>query len=173
MLLLPLDVGANVTMLSPDHDDVIKWKHFSRYWPFVRGIHRCPVNSPHKGQWRGALMFSLICAWINSCVNNREAGVLRRHRIHYDVIVMSCLKGHSNTNCSTYNCTSMMLEFQYTETTVSVLKYNPHYGCIFARARTGWWVPLFDMQPQGISAHKKQYDGYHIIATFYIKVRWS
>ena len=43
------------------HDDVIKWKHFSRYWPFVRGIHRSPVNSPHKGQWNGALMFSLIC----------------------------------------------------------------------------------------------------------------
>ena len=36
------------------HDDVIKWKHFPRYWPFVRGIHRSPVNSPHKGQWRGA-----------------------------------------------------------------------------------------------------------------------
>ena len=41
------------------HDDVIKWKHFPRYWPFVRGIHRCPVNFQHKGQWRGALMFSL------------------------------------------------------------------------------------------------------------------
>ena len=44
------------------HDDVIKWKHFPRYWSFVRGIHRSPVYSPHKGQWRGALMFSLICA---------------------------------------------------------------------------------------------------------------
>ena len=22
------------------HDDVIKWKHFPRYWPSVRGIHR-------------------------------------------------------------------------------------------------------------------------------------
>ena len=43
--------------------DVIKWKHFPRYWPFVRGIHRWPVNSPHKGKWCGALMFSLICAW--------------------------------------------------------------------------------------------------------------
>ena len=62
------------------HDDVIKWKHFPRYWPFVRGIHRPLVNSPHKGQWRGALMFSLICAWINGWVNNREAGDLRRHR---------------------------------------------------------------------------------------------
>ena len=44
------------------HDDVIKWKHFLRYWPFVRGIHRLPVNYPHKGQWRETLMFSLICA---------------------------------------------------------------------------------------------------------------
>ena len=44
------------------HDDVIKWKHFSRYLPFVRGIQRSPVNSAHKVQWRGALMLSLICA---------------------------------------------------------------------------------------------------------------
>ena len=56
--------------------------------PFVRWIHRSPVSSPHKGQWRGALIFSLICAWINGWVNNREAGELRRHRVHYDVIVM-------------------------------------------------------------------------------------
>ena len=70
------------------HDDVIKWKHFPRYWPFVRGIHRSPVNSPHKGQWRGALMFTLICARINGWVNNHEAGDLRRHHAHYDVIVM-------------------------------------------------------------------------------------
>ena len=64
------------------------WKHFPRYWPFVRGIHQSPVNSPHKGQWRGALMFSLILVWINDWGNNREAGDLRRHRAHYDVIVM-------------------------------------------------------------------------------------
>ena len=36
---------------------------------------------PRKGQWRGALMLSLICAWINAWVNNREA-------VDYDVIVM-------------------------------------------------------------------------------------
>ena len=64
------------------HDDVIKWKHFPRHWP------RSPVNSPHKGQWRGALMFSLIYVWINDWENNREAGDLRRYRVHYDVIVM-------------------------------------------------------------------------------------
>ena len=70
------------------HDDVIKWKHLPRYWPFVRGIHRSPVNSPHKGRWRGASMLSLICAWTNGWVNNRDACDLRRHRDHYDVTVM-------------------------------------------------------------------------------------
>ena len=56
-----------------------------RYWPFMRGNHWWPVNSQHKGQWRGALMLSLICVWINGYVNNREGGDLRRHRAHYDV----------------------------------------------------------------------------------------
>ena len=74
--------------------DVLTWwrhqtEHFLRYWPFVRGIHRWPANSPHKGQWRGALVFSLICVWTNGWVNNRDASDLRRHRLHYDVIVMS------------------------------------------------------------------------------------
>ena len=71
------------------HDDVIEWKHFPPYWPFVRGIHRFPVNSPHKGQWGGALMFTLICARINGWVNNRDTGDLRRHRGHYDVTVVT------------------------------------------------------------------------------------
>ena len=70
------------------HDDVIKCKHFPRYWPFVRRIHRSTVNSPHKGQWRGALIFSFICVWINGWVNYREAGDLRLYRVHCDVIVM-------------------------------------------------------------------------------------
>ena len=70
------------------YDDVIKWKQFPRYWSFLQGIYRSPVNSPHKDQWRGALMFSLICARINGWVNDGEAGGLRRHRTHYDVIVM-------------------------------------------------------------------------------------
>ena len=71
------------------HDsDVIKWKHLPRHWPFVRGNHRSPVNSPHKDQWRRALMFPLIFAWIIGWVNNREAGDLRRLLGHHDVTVM-------------------------------------------------------------------------------------
>ena len=75
-------------MYNNYHDAIIKGNiiSFPRYWPFVRGIHRSPVNSPHKGQWHRALMFST--PWINGWVNNREAGDLRRHRPHYDVIVM-------------------------------------------------------------------------------------
>ena len=81
-------IKGNIEIL---HDGVIKWKHFPRYWPFVRGIHRSPVNSPYKGQWHGALVFSLIFAWINDWVNNREAGDLRRHRVRYYVTVMALL----------------------------------------------------------------------------------
>ena len=80
---------VNLTLSRPHiQDDVIKWKPIPRYWPFVRGIDRSPVNSPHKGLWRGALMFSLTCTRINGWVNNCEAGELRCHRGHYDVIVM-------------------------------------------------------------------------------------
>ena len=86
------------TYNCPWYDDVIKWKHFPRYCPFVRGIHRSPVNSLHKGQWRGALMFSLICVSINGWVNNCEAGDLRRHRAHYDVTVMD-LRHHDPPSC--------------------------------------------------------------------------
>ena len=75
-------------MLCQIHDDVIQWKHFPRYWPFVRVIHWSPVNSPHKGKWRGALLFSFICTRINGWVNNGEAGDLRRYRAHFDVTVM-------------------------------------------------------------------------------------
>ena len=64
------------------------WKHFPRYWPLVRGIHLSPVDFPHEGQWRGALMFSLICAWTNGGANNRNAGDLRHHRVCYDATVM-------------------------------------------------------------------------------------
>ena len=60
---------------------------FSALLALCAGKSPAPVNSPHKGQWRGALMFSLVCTWINVWVNNRESGDLR-HRSHYDVNVM-------------------------------------------------------------------------------------
>ena len=67
------------------------WRHpmesFSALLAICAGNSPVPVKSPHKDQWRGALMF-LICAWINGWVSNREAGDLRRHRDHYDVLVM-------------------------------------------------------------------------------------
>ena len=61
---------------------------FSALLAICAGNSPVPVNSPHKGQWRGALMFSLISAWIKGSLNNREAGDLRRNHTHYDVIVM-------------------------------------------------------------------------------------
>ena len=83
------------------YDDVIKWKYFPRYWTFVRGSHRSTLDSYHKGQWDGALMFSLICAWINYWTNNRVAGDLIRQHVHYDVIVMGKLSQCQQFRAST------------------------------------------------------------------------
>ena len=92
-------IGNKPLSLPTTNADVRAWKRFPPWWrhqmetfpryrPFVRGIHRSPVNSPHKGQWRVALVFSFICVWINGWVNNRETGDLRRHHTRYDLIVM-------------------------------------------------------------------------------------
>ena len=70
--------------IPKSYNDVIKWNLFPRDWPFVREIHVSPVNSPHKGQWHEALVFSLICTWINVWVNNRQTGEQRRLRANYD-----------------------------------------------------------------------------------------
>ena len=68
------------TIMWDDHDDV-KWKH-------VRVTGPLCGDSPHKDQWRETLMFSLIYAWTNGLANVRDTGDLRRHRAHYDVIVL-------------------------------------------------------------------------------------
>ena len=99
-----LVIGSVFTVYLPSwYDNFIDWadheiswfhmmtssnENFPRYWPFVRGIHRSPAGSPHKGQWRGSLMFSLVCGWTNGWVNSRDSGDLRRHRAQYDVIQM-------------------------------------------------------------------------------------
>ena len=68
------------------------WCHqlgtFSALLALCEGIHRSHVDSPHKGQWRGVLMFSLICAWTNGCASNRSACEFGRDCAYYDVTVM-------------------------------------------------------------------------------------
>ena len=70
------------------YPNVIKCKHFPHYQLLVRRIRPSPVDSPHKGQLRRALMFSMICAWTNGWANSRDVGDLGGHSAHYDVIVM-------------------------------------------------------------------------------------
>ena len=68
------------------------WGHqvetFSAVLALCRGNSPVTGEFPHKRQWRGALMFSFNCTWINSWLNNREDGDLRCHQAHYGVIVM-------------------------------------------------------------------------------------
>ena len=135
--------GHDMGFLS--HDDVIKWKHFPHHWSFVRGIHRSSLNSPHKGQWRGTLMFSLICAWTEAWVNDREASDLRHHRAHYDIVMLNS-KSHL---CRTFVITKLHViylhwtlgraPFQYKNAVLPILEIpvveiRQHYGHIISTA---------------------------------------
>ena len=64
-------IDMSTDVIDQAYDDVIKWKHFPRYWPFVRGIHRSPVNFLHKGKLRGALMF-LFDLRLNKRLSNQS-----------------------------------------------------------------------------------------------------
>ena len=119
------------------HDDVIKWKYFQRYWPFVRGIHRSPVNSPHKGHLCGAFIFSLICAWINGWVNNRETGNLRRHHAHYDVTVMT--QGAPCTNMAYIHYIKCGIKLLIHSQTSTVAPFGNLY-VILAHTFLGMWL---------------------------------
>ena len=82
---------ANETVIyNISHCYVMTWACLmtSSNGNIFRVIGPCAGEFPHKGQWRGALIFSLICAWTNGWVNNRYVGDLRRHRVHYDATVM-------------------------------------------------------------------------------------
>ena len=118
--------GIHFIVLCPEthnfHDDVIKWKQFPRYWRFVRGIHRSPVNSPYKGQWRRALMFSCICARINGWVNNGEVDYLRRHHAHYDITVMF---GYPSLNGGSKYTNKINIQTEkYTNWIISISLFN-------------------------------------------------
>ena len=128
---------------SRDHDDIIKWKHFPPYWPFVQGIHHAPVNSLHKGQWHGALLFSFICAWISSWVNNREADDLRHHRAHYDVIVMAEIGFQSFLITLTFgrqlgSTDTWQYSKWYKHLNSQSLRYMTHWDLLM-RHLTGYW----------------------------------
>ena len=73
------------------HDDVMNWKHFLRYWPFVRGIHRSPMDSPSQRPVTRNFDVFFDLRPKRGCASNRDAGDLRRHRAHYDVTVMTSL----------------------------------------------------------------------------------
>ena len=72
------------------HDDAMTWKRNRRYWPFVRGIHRWPVDSHHKGPLTRALMVSFMLVLTNSWTNTRVAVDLRHHAARV-IMVMSLL----------------------------------------------------------------------------------
>ena len=101
----------------------VEMEPFSRYWPFVRGIHQSLVDSLHKTRWRGALVFSLIYVWTNGWANTCGAGDLRCHRVHVDVTIMMFAdviwaRGHQ---LPWWFCCGYIVTYSYH------VIYTPHY----------------------------------------------
>ena len=104
--LSPVITRFNFIRYCVQHNSLKSWwchqlETFPRYWPFLRGNYRSQVGIPRKGQWRGALMFSLICAWTSGWANSRGAGDGIHHRAQYVVTVMyMCHWNKSSANVS-------------------------------------------------------------------------
>ena len=118
-----------------------RWRHkleeFPRYWPFVRGIHRSPVDSPdspHKGQRRGALIFSLICAWTNDWANNRIAGDLLHRCAHYGVAVMIYYSAYALKSSSSHPYLSLS---NYTPALLQLPIFSSHLKWLLGGLITG------------------------------------
>ena len=119
--------------------DYTWWRHQMETYYALLAIcaGNSPVNSPHKGQWRGASMFSLICACINGWLNNHEAGDLRRHREYkycvldiYSTIMEKNLKNNSQlSKCSVWK------EFNGAQRSVLSQVTNP------GTSPTPWYLP--------------------------------
>ena len=129
------------------------WYIFLRYWSFMRGIHRSPVNSPHKGQWLGALIFSLISVWINGSVNNGEAGNLRRYRVHYDVSVIPTWYTGLSTNIRR-KCTPQIYNYLIWQN--KYFRYGSNIRLVFPNKQYELWNP-FSHQSQSIWYFRNQW----------------
>ena len=121
------------------------WRHqmetFSALLALCAGNSPVTGEFPHKGQWRGALMFTLICVWINYWAKNREAGDLRRHRAHYGVTVMlqwHTLKFQQGTTYLGWILDSYHPNGGVDQGVRSVKKYCDYWGKLH-----GWFSDLF------------------------------
>ena len=129
--------------------DITWWRHQIKTFSALLAL--CTGNSPvtgeslHKSQWRGALVFSLTCASINDWVNNREAGDLRRYRIHYDVILMTVVwtKNISHSHLST-----PLLRLDHDKISLTYLASGPQVSCCDT---CQIWIRL-----RGSSGHRNQ-----------------
>ena len=154
------------------HDDVIKWKHFPPYWPFVRAIPRSPVNSLQKGQWRGALMFSLIWVWTNSWANNGDADDLRHHRAHYDVIAMRkwATAQHSTMSCGFFFDYAKRGHLTYGPASWALGSTDRKRDIILLVPKLMKWMQLLKAHTKGLNCQLIVIDDHHDRSLFWCDV---
>ena len=133
------------------HDDVIKWKHFSCYWPLCRefiGNRWIPLPKASDTElW----CFLWSARWINGWVNNRQSGYLRSNRAHFDVIVMLRNELGWNSNEMTFVTGKVfwfiVSKYRAFDSGIRVLTYPPPLDIsqtTISKAFLEWKVLYFD-----------------------------
>ena len=97
-----------------------------------------------RGQWPGALMFSLICAWTRGWANTRDAGDLRRHHGHYVVTVITLITLHiiQNSYIHSKPCQGDLIWAVISNIQQQSSQFPPHFYIRPQKAMTVLWQIL-------------------------------
>ena len=140
-----------LSIIATFHDDVIKWKHFPRYWRFVRIIHRSPLNSPLKGQWHGALIFCLICAWINGWVKQSWDWWLETHSRplwrHCNAMPVNVICNQWDIACIQMFCLTLVALVIWCHHMYFITKYSIFPVILLSWTRCCCWMSLIKCTP--------------------------
>ena len=139
------------------HDDVIKWKHFPRYWAFVRGIYRPPVDSPTKAR------DAELCCFLDLRLNKRLSKQ-SRHRwfetplrslwrhcnshsypLLFEVSIKSFYHlSHFPNSCMVYNLNRIIIVYVISSTIFLNKIFLETYFHIRVILSTAWWCIVFE-----------------------------
>ena len=165
-----------ILQITFTHDDGIKWKPFLRYWTFVRGIHRPPLNFPRKRQWRGVLMFPWSVPWISGWVTIVRLVIWDAIALIFDVIVMvTAAKLHLSDiwsvreitkSSSTFSATNISSNRVWLLQLHDTIQTKSQFGTKFSSIYLAKWEKSLDFLPSFVNLQRAK-DGTHMFDAKY------
>ena len=139
---MSMAIFSNAVLLNMScccrHDDVIKWKHFPGFWPFVKGIH-CSMMHPYPQKDNDARLWCFFCCEpVEIPVIRNAMVVMRRHR---NILEIFLIQRHS---VATANDNSVLMHL--------IIWYNIFAKALF-RQRDFWRLNPKSVKLEYIKQH--------------------